>query len=109
MKLLRACLSDIAMKEILIKPLITEKMSADTERNNSYGFVVSLAANKIEIKKAVENEYNVTVESVRTLRVDGKAIQRYTKTGMVKGRTNSYKKALVSLAKGEVIDFYDNI
>ena len=109
MKLLRACLSDIAMKEILIKPLITEKMSADTERNNSYGFVVSLAANKIEIKKAIENEYNATVESVRTLRVDGKTKQRYTKTGMVKGRTNSYKKALVSLAKGEVIDFYDNI
>ena len=109
MKLLRACLSDIAMKEILIKPLITEKMSADTERNNSYGFVVSLAANKIEIKKAIENEYNVTVESVRTMRVDGKTKQRYTKTGMVKGRTNSFKKALVSLAKGEAIDFYDNI
>ena len=97
------------MKEILIKPLITEKMSADTERNNSYGFVVSLAANKIEIKKAIENEYNVTVESVRTMRVDGKTKQRYTKTGMVKGRTNSFKKALVSLAKGEAIDFYDNI
>ena len=97
------------MKEILIKPLITEKMSADTERNNSYGFVVALEANKIEIKKAIENEYNVTVESVRTMRVDGKAKQRYTKTGMVKGRTNSYKKALVSLAKGESIDFYDNI
>ncbi|MAO47036.1 MAG: 50S ribosomal protein L23 [Crocinitomicaceae bacterium] len=97
------------MKEILIKPLITEKMSADTERNNSYGFVVALSANKIEIKKAIEKEYNVTVESVRTLRVDGKAKQRFTKTGMVKGRTNSYKKALVSLAKGEAIDFYDNI
>ena len=109
MKLLRACLSDIAMKEILIKPLITEKMSADTERNNSYGFVVSLAANKIQSKKAIENEYNVTVESVRTMRVDGKTKQRYTKTGMVKGRTNSFKKALVSLAKGEAIDFYDNI
>ena len=97
------------MKEILIKPLITEKMSADTERNKSYGFVVALGANKIEIKKAIETEYNVTVESVRTLRVDGKAKQRFTKTGMVKGRTNAYKKALVSLAKGEVIDFYDNI
>ena len=97
------------MKEILIKPLITEKMSADTERNNSYGFVVALEANKIEIKKAIETEYNVTVESIRTLRVDGKAKQRFTKTGMVKGRTNAYKKALVSLAKGEVIDFYDNI
>ena len=97
------------MKEILIKPLITEKMSADTERSNSYGFVVALGANKIEIKKAIEQEYSVTVESVRTLRVDGKTKQRFTKTGMVKGRTNSYKKALVSIAQGETIDFYDNI
>jgi len=97
------------MKEILIKPLITEKMSADTERSNCYGFVVALGANKIEIKKAIEQEYSVTVESVRTLRVDGKTKQRFTKTGMVKGRTNSYKKALVSIAKGESIDFYDNI
>jgi len=97
------------MKEILIKPLITEKMSADTERTNSYGFVVALGANKIEIKKAIENEYSVTVTKVRTLRVDGKASQSFTKTGVVKGRTNSYKKALVSLAEGESIDFYDNI
>ncbi len=97
------------MKEIIIKPLITEKMSADTERTNSYGFVVALGANKIEIKKAIENEYSVTVTKVRTLRVDGKARQRFTKTGVVKGRTNSYKKALVSLAEGESIDFYDNI
>ena len=97
------------MKEILIKPLITEKMSADTERTNSYGFVVALGANKIEIKNAIEKEYNVTVMNVRTLRVDGKAKQRFTKTGVVKGRTNAYKKALVSIAEGENIDFYDNI
>ncbi|PCJ80987.1 MAG: 50S ribosomal protein L23 [Bacteroidetes bacterium] len=97
------------MKEILIKPLITEKMSADTDKTNSYGFVVALGANKIEIKKAIEKEYNVSVTSVRTLRVDGKAKQRFTKTGVVKGRTNSYKKALVSIAEGEIIDFYDNI
>ncbi|HHZ81819.1 MAG TPA: 50S ribosomal protein L23 [Flavobacteriales bacterium] len=97
------------MKEILIKPLITEKMSADTDKTNSYGFVVALGANKIEIKKAIEQEYNVSVTSVRTLRVDGKAKQRFTKTGVVKGRTNSYKKALVSIAEGENIDFYDNI
>ena len=97
------------MKEILIKPLITEKMSADTERTNSSGFVVSLGSNKIEIKKAIEKEYNVTVTKVRTLRVDGKAKQRFTKTGVVKGRTNAYKKALVSIAEGENIDFYDNI
>jgi len=97
------------MKEILIKPLITEKMSADTDKTNSYGFVVALGANKIEIKKAIEKEYNVSVTSIRTLRVDGKAKQRFTKTGVVKGRTNSYKKALVSIAEGEIIDFYDNI
>ena len=54
------------MKEILIKPLITEKMSADTERTNSYGFVVALGVNKIEIKKAIENEYSVTVRNIRT-------------------------------------------
>ncbi|MBT5147003.1 MAG: 50S ribosomal protein L23 [Flavobacteriales bacterium] len=97
------------MKEILIKPLITEKMSADTERTNSYGFVVALGANKIEIKNAIEKEYKVTVRNIRTLRVDGKARQRFTKTGVVKGRTNSYKKALVTLAEGEAIDLYDNI
>jgi len=84
-------------------------MSADTDKTNSYGFVVALGANKIEIKKAIEQEYNVSVTSVRTLRVDGKAKQRFTKTGVVKGRTNSYKKALVSIAEGENIDFYDNI
>ena len=97
------------MSNILIKPLITEKMSADTERNNSYGFVVADGANKIEIKKSVEAAYGVTVTSVRTLRVDGKARQRFTKTGVVRGRTNGYKKAIVSLAEGQAIDFYDNI
>ena len=67
------------MSNILIKPLITEKMSLDTERNNSYGFVVADGANKIEIKKSVEAAYGVTVTSVRTSRVDGKARQRFTK------------------------------
>jgi large subunit ribosomal protein L23 len=84
-------------------------MTADTEKNNSYGFVVSDGANKVEIKKAVEKEYGVTVTSVRTLRVDGKRRQRYTKTGIIKGRTVGYKKAIVSLAEGEMIDFYENI
>jgi large subunit ribosomal protein L23 len=97
------------MQQILVKPLITEKMTADTEKNNSYGFVVSDDANKVEIKKAVEKEYGVTVTSVRTLRVDGKRRQRYTKTGIIKGRTVGYKKAIVSLAEGEMIDFYENI
>ena len=97
------------MQQILIKPLITEKMTADQERNNAYGFVVALGANKIEIKKAIESEYGVTVTSVRTVRVDGKARQRSTKTGMVKGRTNLYKKAIVSIGEGVMIDFYENI
>ena len=97
------------MLQILVKPLITEKMTADTEKNNAYGFVVADGANKVEIKKAVEKEYGVTVTSVRTLRVDGKSRQRYTKTGIIKGRTVGYKKAIVSLAEGEMIDFYENI
>ena len=97
------------MSNTLIKPLITEKMSLDTEQNNSYGFVVTDRANKIEIKKSVEAQYGVTVTSVRTLRVDGKARQRFTKTGVVRGRTNGYKKAIVSIAEGQTIDFYDNI
>jgi large subunit ribosomal protein L23 len=97
------------MSQILVKPLITEKMTADTEKNNAYGFVVADGANKVEIKKAVESEYGVTVTSVRTLRVDGKRRQRYTKTGIIKGRTVGYKKAIVSLAEGEMIDFYENI
>ena len=97
------------MSQILVKPLITEKMTADTEKSNAYGFVVADGANKVEIKKAVEKEYGVTVTSVRTLRVDGKRRQRYTKTGIIKGRTVGYKKAIVSLAEGEMIDFYENI
>ena len=97
------------MSQILVNPLITEKMTADTEKNNAYGFVVADGANKVEIKKAVEKEYGVTVTSVRTLRVDGKRRQRYTKTGIIKGRTVGYKKAIVSLAEGEMIDFYENI
>ena len=97
------------MSQILVKPLITEKMTADTEKNNAYGFIVADGANKVEIKKAVEKEYGVTVTSVRTLRVDGKRRQRYTKTGIIKGRTVGYKKAIVSLAEGEMIDFYENI
>jgi large subunit ribosomal protein L23 len=97
------------MSQILVKPLITEKMTTDTEKNNAYGFVVADGANKVEIKKAVEKEYGVTVTSVRTLRVDGKRRQRYTKTGIIKGRTVGYKKAIVSLAEGEMIDFYENI
>jgi len=97
------------MKNILIKPLITEKTSATSDRLNQFAFIVDKGANKIEIRKAIEAEYKVSVKDVRTINVDGKAKSKYTKTGMVSGRTPSYKKAIVSLSAGETIDFYANL
>ncbi|MCR5160078.1 MAG: 50S ribosomal protein L23 [Prevotella sp.] len=94
----------------IIKPLVTEKMTDVTEkRPNVYGFVVRPEANKIEIKKEVEAQYNVTVESVNTMRYAGKRSQRYTKAGLVKGHKSAYKKAIVTLKEGEEIDIYSNI
>ncbi len=84
-------------------------MTNQSEKFSRYGFRVSLTANKIEIKKAVEELYNVKVVAVNTARVEGKAKSRYTKTGILKGRQSSYKKAYVTLQDGDVIDFYSNI
>jgi large subunit ribosomal protein L23 len=94
---------------ILKKPLITEKATATGEKLGQYGFIVDRSANKIQIKKAVEVMYNVTVESVNTMRYAGKAKSRYTKTGYVSGKTGNFKKAFVFLKKGETIDFYSGI
>jgi len=94
---------------ILIEPIITEKMTGLTEKLNRVGFVVKKQANKIEIKKAVEDLYNVTVNNVNTMFYGGKVRSRNTKGGVVKGRTNSYKKAIITLADGDSIDFYSNI
>jgi large subunit ribosomal protein L23 len=94
---------------ILIKPIITEKATADAEVNNRYGFVVNPKANKIEIKKAVETTYGVSVEKVRTLNVRPDRKTRYTKTGIQTGKTNAFKKAIVQVAEGDTIDFYNNI
>ncbi|MEZ5070631.1 MAG: 50S ribosomal protein L23 [Bacteroidales bacterium] len=94
---------------ILIKPIVTEKMTAHGEDFNRYGFVVDKDANKMQIKKAVEDLYNVKVSEVNTMRYGGKRKQRYTKSGVSVGKTASYKKAVVTLAEGEVIDFYSNI
>ena len=94
---------------IIIKPITTEKTQNTSEKYSRYGFRVSPKANKIEIKKAIEELYNVTVVSVNTLQVEGKAKARYTMTGILKGRAASYKKAYVTLKEGEVIDFYSNI
>jgi large subunit ribosomal protein L23 len=94
---------------IILKPIVTEKMTNLGEKYSRYGFRVSPNANKLEIKKAVEELYNVTVESVNTMQVAGKRKSRYTKAGMIKGETASYKKAIVKLKEGDIIDFYSNI
>lgn len=94
---------------ILIKPLITEKMTDLSEKRGQYGFVVDRTANKVEIRKAVEQQYNVTVTSVNTMVYAGKNKKRYTKSAILDGRTNHFKKALVTVAEGDVIDFYANI
>lgn len=93
---------------VLIKPLVSEKMSAMNE-HGKYGFVVARNANKVEIKKEVEKTYGVTVESVNTMVQPGKSKSRYTKSGVVEGRTPAYKKAVVKVAEGELIDFYSGI
>ena len=95
--------------EILVKPIITEKMTAQGEKLNRYGFVVAKDANKIEIKAAVEKMYSVKVDSVNTQQYVGKVKTRNTTRGVAVGRVNRNKKAYVTLKKGEVIDFYASI
>ena len=94
---------------IIVKPLVTEKMTAITEKFNRFGFIVRPEANKLEIKKEVEALYNVTVVEVNTMRYDGKNKSRYTRSGLINGRTNAFKKAIVTLKEGDTIDFYSNI
>ena len=94
---------------IIIKPIVTEKMTAAGEKLNRYGFQVVRTANKVEIKKAVEEMYNVQVVDVNTAIVAPKNKQRWTRSGLLKGATNAYKKAIVTLKEGETIDFYSNI
>jgi large subunit ribosomal protein L23 len=95
--------------EILIKPIVTEKMTGLTDKFNRYGFIVARGANKIQIKKAVEELYGVKVETVNTMVVGGKRKSRFTKSGVIAGRTSTRKKAVVTLAEGDTIDFYSNI
>ena len=94
----------------IVKPLVTEKMTAITEKqNNMFGFIVRPEANKIEIKKEVEAKYNVNVVSVNTMNYASKRKSSYTKAGVIKGKTKAFKKAIVTLQEGETIDFYSNI
>lgn len=96
-------------KEILVRPLITEKSESLSESLSQYSFVVNKKANKIEIRQAVEAMYSVTVETVNTAIMPGKAKIRNTKSGIQKGKKPSYKKAIVTLSEGEEIDFFGDI
>jgi len=101
--------SKILMMNILLKPIVTEKMTAQGDKYNRYGFVVARNANKLQIRKAVEDLYGVTVASVNTMRYGGKIKTRNTKSGFLVGKTAAIKKAVVTLAEGNKIDFYSNI
>jgi large subunit ribosomal protein L23 len=94
---------------VIIKPVITEKMTDKGESLNQFGFIVDRRANKLEIKSEVEELYGVQVLSVNTMNYSGKRKQRYTKTGLISGKTRAYKKAVVTLPEGETIDFFSNI
>ncbi|MDX1447379.1 50S ribosomal protein L23 [Lishizhenia sp.] len=98
------------MSQIIKKPIITEKATLDSEENNRFAFVVDRRANKIEIKKAVENMYGVTIEKVRTMTYGGgKSSVKYTNKGIVEQRNSVWKKAIVTVADGETIDLFNNI
>jgi large subunit ribosomal protein L23 len=94
---------------IILKPIITEKMTQMGEKLNRYGFRVDKSANKLQIKQAIKDIYGVEVSEVNTMTFPGKKKTRYSKSGFITGKSNAYKKAIVTLAKGETIDFYSNI
>jgi large subunit ribosomal protein L23 len=94
---------------IIIKPIITEKMTDMSEKRNRYGFVVDRRADKLQIRKAIEELYEVEVESVNTMIQRGKDASKYTKSGLIRGKKNSFKKAIVQLKGNHKIDFYSNI
>ena len=94
---------------IIIKPIVTEKVTKQSEVLNQFGFVVDRKANKVQIKKAVEATYGVTIVSVNTMNVRPDRSTKYTKSGLISGKTNAIKKAIVQVQEGETIDFYNNI
>ena len=94
---------------IIKKPVITEKMTAISEKLNRFAFIVDKNANKYQIKDAIEKLYDVKVESVNTMNYEGKSKSRYTKGGVITGKASDTKKAVVTLAEGETIDFFSNI
>jgi large subunit ribosomal protein L23 len=97
------------LSDVLIKPVVSEKVNKATEKFNRYYFIVDKKANKLEIKKAVEDFYGVSVAGVNTAVMPGKSKFRFTKAGFIAGKKPSFKKAIVTLADGESIDLYANI
>jgi large subunit ribosomal protein L23 len=95
------------MHNILIKPLVTEKMTNLTADKGQYGFIVSTDANKIEIKKAIEKKFNVHVVNVRTMNYSGKTKAQFRKSGRFIGKTSKFKKAIITLKKGEKIELFE--
>ena len=94
---------------VILKPIITEKMTQMGEKLNRYGFKVDKRANKLQIKKAIKDIYGVEVAEINTMVYRGNGKTRYSKSGFISGKSTNYKKAIVTLAKGETIDFYSNI
>lgn len=95
------------MKSVLVRPLITEKMSGISEKDASkFGFMVAIDANKIEIAKALKEKFNVDVTAVNTIRYKGKVKTQLTKKGRFTGRTSKFKKAIVTLKEGQTIDIF---
>ena len=97
------------MRHILIRPLVTEKMTAITEKENKFGFIVEVNANKIEIAKAIKQKFNVDVVSIKTIKYKGKQKTQFTKRGRFTGRTSQFKKAIVSLKEGQTIDILGEV
>ena len=97
------------LSEVLIKPILTEKANGQQDKLRRYAFKVARQANKLEIKRAVEEFYGVSIVDVNTAVVPGKNKTRYTKKGFVKGQKPAFKKAMVTVAQGETIDLYANI
>jgi len=110
LKNLKSLLNNIRMaKNVLIKPIISEKSDALSENSGKYSFIVNKKANKIEIRAAVQDLYGVTVSAVNTMVVPGKRKSRNTKAGVIKGMVSPYKKAIVTLEEGESIDLFGDI
>ena len=97
------------MRNVLIRPLITEKMNDLTEGHVKYGFVVDVKANKIEIAKAIKSKFDVDVEAINTIKIKGKTKSQFTKKGRFEGKTPTFKKAIVTLKEGQTIDLFGEV